>query len=171
MSPICGPGVTPPNAPELGDSSCCYGAVQDGPSGCTCWVPVFNADQVPPDEETRALLEVGIEPSVRPGGMCGDCAYRPDSPERSGHPDYQGSPAELERYAAMGHRFWCHDGLLTVVEWEHQPSGTRIPAGPATYTPPIRDGVPYQASGEAGYLCAGWSARRRALLAAGEGDE
>lgn len=165
MSPVCGPGVTPPNAPEIGDSTCCMGAIHDGPSACTCWVPVFNAEQQPPDEETAHLLAAGIKPSVRPGGMCGNCAYRPDSPEKTGDPNYHGDADQLEAWAANGDRFWCHDGLLTVTEWVHEPSGTRIPATTQTYTPPQRDGVPYRTDGNAGYLCAGWDARRRALEA------
>jgi hypothetical protein len=83
------------------------------------------------------------------------------------HPStgYKGDAGKLELYAAMGHRFWCHDGLLRVVQWRHEPSGVTIPAHPATYTPPVRDGVPYKADGSAGYLCAGWDARRRANAA------
>lgn len=160
---MCGPGVTPPDAPLIGDGSCCYGAVQDGAGGCTCWVPEFDADQVPLDEQHVQLLAAGVEPTVRPGGMCGDCAYRPDSPERTGADGYKGDADTLETYAAVGHRFWCHDGLLRVVQWRHEPSGTTIDAHPATYTPPIdKRGVPYKADGSAGYLCAGWDARRRA---------
>lgn len=167
MSPVCGPGFTPPDAPNAGKGMCCMGAIHDGAEGCTCWLPVFDVDdgQAPPDEQTVRLLAAGVEPTVRPDGMCADCAYRPGSPERTGEPGYKGDADQLELYAAVGHRFWCHDGLLRVTHWRHEPTGITIPAHPATYTPPIRDGVPYKADGSAGYLCAGWDARRRANAA------
>ncbi|MFJ8818190.1 hypothetical protein [Amycolatopsis thermoflava] len=165
---LCGGREIP--APEGGwpdepDTPCCEGMWLDGWAACTCWVPVFNHDhQAPPDETAAKLLAAGLEPTVRPGGMCGDCAYRPDSPEKSGDENYRGDADFLERIAQDGERFWCHDGMLLVTEWRH-PSGLTVPGHPGAYIPPIEAAVPYRADGQPGYLCAGWAARRKAIEA------
>lgn len=74
------------------------------------------------------LVELGRPPGVR-RKPCGDCAYRPGSPEEEGHtppPDDAGSV------------FLCHAGL---------------PLIEGVYTPQIitRDGVPVGA-----LVCSGW---------------
>lgn len=83
--------------PEAGDGSCCFGATVYGPGYCTCWEPVYDLDQAAPD--TTAT------PGVMPR-RCSDCAYLRKSPERSD--EY--AAEWLDRIAATGERFWCHDG-------------------------------------------------------------
>lgn len=145
---------------------CCDSARDKGPAECTCWTPVYDKPQTDPAPETVVGLILGdITPDVRER-MCGDCAYRPNSPERNG--DSMGcNAAELEQLAADGTRFWCHDGMRKPVAWRH-PKGMRIAAtseADGDYQPPIIDGVPYRADGRPGLLCAGWNARNRALTA------
>lgn len=158
MSPVC----SSPSAPEhvltvlASLTDCCYDAATEGPTACTCWVPIYDLDQQRPD--TTA------EPATRKL-MCGDCAYRPDSPEKVGDPGYRGDANELERIAAQD-RFWCHDGMRKPIKWRH-PSGIEVDGHPGGYDPPTINGVPYKADGSPGVLCAGWDARRRALEANG----
>jgi len=96
--------------------------------------------------------------------MCEDCAYRPQSPERSGDDRYAGDADQLEAWASTGTPFHCHDGMRKRVARWH-PAGRLILDSADTYEPPIREGVPYRADGQPGLLCAGWDARRRALVA------
>lgn len=145
---------------------CCIGAAMGGPSDCTCWTPEYDLDQGDPDEQSIRLLAAGIQPVTR-RIMCGDCAYRPDSPERSGDETYQGDPEFLADLAGTGDRFWCHQGMRCVVRWVH-PSGAVHAGHPGAYAPPIVNAVPYRADGSPGELCAGWDARRRALSAGGQ---
>jgi len=145
---------------------CCEGAQKAGPAGCSCWTPEFDLEQTTPDLEAVVDLALGqAEPPVR-HRMCGDCAYRPDSPERSGDPAYRGDGAQLEQWAADGDRFWCHDGMRRPIAWRH-PAGMRLAAAldDGDYQPPILEGIPYRADGQPGLLCAGWAARNRALKA------
>jgi len=147
----------------VGDGMCCGGAVLRGPGYCECWDPVFDVEQAPADPQDVRLIAAGLEPAVRPDGMCGDCAYRPGSPERTGAKNHAGSdPGELDDMA-RGAWFFCHDGMRRPTEWVHKPSGTRIPGSPANYMPLRVNNVPYRANGRAGYFCAGWHARRKAL--------
>lgn len=146
--------------------TCCPDARDKGPAACTCWRPVFDREQADPDLQAVVGLALGeMEPPQRPL-MCGDCAYRPGSPERTGSAEYNGSAAELDRIARED-RFWCHDGMRKPVAWRH-PRGMRIAtvqAADGDFQPPIIEGVPYRADGQPGLLCAGWAARRRALTA------
>lgn len=170
---ICGRGNGGPPEPPGGwppDDEvdvCCWGFMEDSWAGCTCWIPVFNYPdgQAPPAEQKRQWLAAGIAPNTR-DGMCPDCAYRPDSPEKTGDATYAGDPEFLERIAREGERFWCHQGMLLVVAWRH-PSGVEVPGHAGAYCPPVVDGVPYQADGSPGLLCAGWTARSRALAGGG----
>lgn len=155
---------TPPAEP------CCGGMAFADPGDewaeCECFVPIYaNGDegQAPPDPEHIRMLAAGIQPVTRTA-MCIDCAYRPDSPEKSGDPRYSGDADFLEELAATGKRFWCHQGLLHPIAFRH-PSGLEIPASPGMYPAPIVDGVPYKTDGTSADLCAGWDARRRALAA------
>lgn len=161
---ICGAGAGA-GAVELPDTGkvCCWGVVNDGPAGCLCWDPVHDLDQQPPDPQAVRLLAAGLEPSTR-DGMCGDCAYRPESPEKTGDPTYRGDPEFLELIAENGHRFWCHDGMRRTLRLVH-PSGMEIDGHPGAYDPPIIDGIPYRADGRPAALCAGWAARSRAIAA------
>jgi hypothetical protein len=145
---------------------CCDGAIDKGPGGCTCWIPIYDRPQAEPPLDTVVAVALGqLQPDVR-DRMCADCAYRPGSPEKTGSDDVNGDAQQLEHLAATGNRFWCHDGMRTPKAWRH-PAGIEIPAAPGDgdYQPPIHDGVPYRADGQPGLLCAGWDARRRALQA------
>jgi hypothetical protein len=159
---VCGRLLPDYDWPDTG-GTCCEGVLNEGPRGCTCWVPEFNGAVREPDELAQKLLAAGIEPATRPS-MCGDCAYRPDSPEKQGHSDYKGDAAFLEDIAHRGERFWCHDGLLLIVRWRH-PTGTVVEPPANAYLPKIVAGVPYKRDGQPAFLCAGWAARRKALAA------
>lgn len=153
-----------PRLPDVGDGYCCDGRIDDGPAFCTCWTPEFDLEQQPVDQFHVQALAVGFPPPTR-ALMCGDCAYRPGSPERTGSEQHAGDTEALERYAAgERERFFCHQGIRRPVRLRH-PSGAVIPGGDADYRPPIRDGVPWRADGTPAELCAGWAARRRALEA------
>lgn len=154
--------------PAVGDGDCCWGAVVRGPLGCTCWQPVFDVDQQEPDATAVKLLQAGIEPSTR-SRMCHDCAYRPDSPEMRGDPTVNGDAEFLDRIARTAERFWCHQGMRKPTRWVH-PSGKEIPGSDGSYDPPKITAagglpVPFKANGSPAELCAGWSARSRALAA------
>lgn len=119
---------------------CCMGAVFNGARGCTCWVPVYDMEQAEP--------RTSIEPETRTR-MCGDCAYRPDSPERAADPDFG---------LALSN-FWCHRGIRRPKHWRH-PDGRVRPGSPDDYQPPIINGVPYRADGRPAARCGGWAAMR-----------
>lgn len=147
--------IQDPDLPEVDDGLCCTGAAMYGAGGCTCWRSVYDVDQADPMPAARV---------VRPGGMCGDCAYRPGSPEKAGDPGYRGDADQLEVWAEAATPFHCHDGLRRRVGRRH-PAGVELHSPADEYDPPILDGVPYRADGQPGYLCAGWDARRRAIAA------
>ncbi len=152
---VCGQDKTYParwwaeQHPDDDPGACCYGSALD-PDGCTCWMPVYEQDQqkcVPP--ASAADLTVRAE-------RCGDCAYRPGSPELA-----EAWKAEmLLDLPARGQAFWCHDGIRRPVRWEH-PDG-RVVAGAADDYHPgwcrVTPGIPYQADGRPALLCAGWAA-------------
>ncbi|RSD26371.1 hypothetical protein [Amycolatopsis eburnea] len=158
MRIVCGVDEPQPEFPDLGlDKPCCYGVAMGAAEDCSCWRPVY-------DTPGHADPVEGMTPTVRPGGMCGDCAYRPDSPERQDDPQHRGNATELEMLAEDGRPFYCHQGMRRILRWEH-PSGAVLPAHPADYAPPIVDDVPIKVDGTPAYLCGGWDARRRALAA------
>ena len=157
---MCGYFSADPEWPDVGEM-CCVGSAVYGPERCTCWEPVYDLEQAEPDPQVVRWLAAGGQPVTR-RRMCGDCAYRPGSPERSGDPKHAGDSEYLEELAGTGDRFWCHQGIRRPVEWRH-PSGATIPGHPAAYRPPVVGGVPYRADGQPAELCAGWAARRRAL--------
>lgn len=128
---------------------CCYGAVLNGLEGCTCWVPVYDIDQDDPIAVDDSRHVIAVRPE-----MCGDCAYRPRSPERS-DPLTAG---ELLDLPATGDPFWCHQGMRRPQAWTHPTAGIRIDGSPSDYQPPLRGPVPYRADGTPGELCRGWAA-------------
>lgn len=134
---------------------CCEGSRAHGATACICWARVDDLEQQP--------LEVNAKVSTREH-MCVDCAYRPNSPEKSGDASYRADADELERIAACD-EFWCHEGIRKPVRWRH-PAGIEIDGHPGGYDPPIVGCVPHKADGSPAELCAGWDARRRALSAA-----
>ena len=137
---------------------CCHGAAMDL-SRCTCWEPVFDLDQAPPDPGAVGTIAAD---------MCHDCAYRAGSPERA---DEHGAE-HLVTIVGTGEPFYCHQGMRRAVGYRHPAMlGGRLtlPAGPGDYQPPRghdRTGYPvaYRADGTVADLCHGWSARRLHLI-------
>lgn len=139
-----------PNLPDLGEV-CCMGVAVYGPSRCTCWLPIFDVDQVPP--------RVGLA-SERRATMCGDCAFRGDSPERQGDPRFQHSgDGELEELVSSTADFACHQGMRRRLALVH-PSGARVECGPGAYAPTIVNGVAFKADGSPADRCAGLAVAR-----------
>lgn len=116
---------------------CCAGAAVRGARSCTCWRPVYDLQQ--------QRLDLSIVPETR-SAMCGDCAYRPDSPERGSDPN---ALVDVEV-------FWCHRGIRRPVKWRH-PDGRERDADAGDYRPPIHDAVPYRADGRPAARCGGWA--------------
>lgn len=143
--------------PDLGNESlwCCDSSSMKGHESCTCWEPVFDAEQQP--------YNVGVEPTPR-SSMCGDCAFLPQSPERRGDFAYDNSGEDdLESLVESGRPFFCHTGMRRVLYWQH-PSGATIPGLDGEYMPPgAETGVAYQSNGDPAFLCAGWHARRKVM--------
>lgn len=141
--------------PDAGEGMCCIGAAMGGPERCTCWKAVHDHGQAEPQEGP---------PSIR-AAMCGDCAFRKDSPERTGDRRYQHSEeGEVDDLALGRGVFMCHQGMRRKLALVH-PSGARVQLDTDDYDPPVIDGRAYKADGSPADLCAGfWSARRRATL-------
>lgn len=125
---------------------CCDGEIQD-PELCVCWVPEYDLEQAP------------ARPPAGPGdleiaaAMCGDCAFRPDSPERA---DDWTAEALME-LPATGRPFYCHTGIRRPARWRH-PDGRVVDGAPDDYQPLIVASLPYRADGQPALLCAGWAA-------------
>lgn len=134
------------------DVPCCMGSAAQGPHACTCWQPIYTLDQQDVDTSAQPATQTA---------MCGDCAYRPGSPERleDPHASVQGLD-ELHVLAATGRPFYCHTGMRLVLAWRH-PTGAVLQGEDGEYDPPIRAGVPYQADGTPALICGGWAAVRR----------
>lgn len=133
---------------DLG-AGCCMGAVVYGESRCTCWRPVYDTSQAPPQTVTSA------EQLLAQPRMCHDCAYRPGSPERAD--EYLAE--ELHSLPSAGTPFWCHQGMRRPTHWEH-PDGRRVDAHPDDWHPAKEGNFLYQAGGAAALLCNGWINRR-----------
>lgn len=128
---------------------CCEGDAIYGPERCTCWTPVYAVEQQPPRPDY-----VQAQTS-----MCGDCAFRPGSPERDG------SLVEEALYESVrgGTPFWCHSGMRRPLKWMH-PDGSEVEGSPDDWAPPIVGSMPYQADGSPALLCAGAVAVARKAL-------
>lgn len=127
---------------------CCWGDVLNGPGGCNCWTPVWNADQADPIPPT---CPEDLQVQRR---MCGDCAFRKGSPERAA-PFLEEELFDLPR---SGQAFYCHEDMRRPVRWEH-PDGRTVEGSPDDWQPPMVSGLPYRLDGRPGLLCAGWAAR------------
>lgn len=135
---------------------CCAGSAMGGLRNCTCWLPVYGVDQAEPKPPT------GPEDFEAQPQMCGDCAYRKDSPERT-----DGFTEEsLLELPEKGEVFWCHEGMRRPQLWRH-PGGVEVPGDPADWRPPVVGSIPYRADGRPGLVCAGWAKRRARVLAKG----
>lgn len=135
------------------DIWCCIGALHNGPDACTCWVPEYDVEQLPP--------RLGV-PEVRER-MCGDCAFRPGSPERA--EEY--SEETLLELALTGTPFWCHDGMRRPSRWRHPELGV-VDGRTDDWQPAMLGPLPFRADGRPALLCAGWAAHGRAAMARDE---
>lgn len=129
---------------------CCFASAEAGGDSaeCSCWRAVYEVEQAvarPPS--TPEDIEARAE-------RCGDCAFRPGSPELSS----EFTAEELLQLAGKGEPFFCHDGMRRPAKWVH-PAGHEVPGDPDDYRPAIRNGMPYRADGRPGLLCAGWAAQ------------
>jgi hypothetical protein len=135
--------------PDPVNGACCIGSAAMGAQYCTCWEPVYDLAQQQAKPGATAARKT----------MCGDCAYRPGSPERNGDERYNGDAGFLAAIAQTGDIFWCHQGMRRVVKLRH-PSGAEVVISTDHYDPPKDGGVPFKADGTPGDICAGWSAHR-----------
>ena len=145
----CADGM--PDFPDAGEGMCCSGAAIYGPHRCTCWEPVYDLEQQP--------LKPGLPLPPIPVKLCGECAYRPGSPESRSEEGYAADADLLDELVATGAPFLCHVGIRLPLKWVH-PSGAEIPGHPGGYDPPFLDGIPYKADGTPADVCAGWLWRR-----------
>ncbi|MEU4754889.1 hypothetical protein AB0F93_28345, partial [Micromonospora tulbaghiae] len=122
--------------------------------------PVFDVDQADPQ-----LVTSPADITVR-ARMCGDCAYRPGSPERS----EEFMAEELLALPEEGKAFYCHDGMRRPARWEH-PDGRVVDGSTDDWQPPMVAGVPYRVAGRPGLLCAGWAAHGRRAARRGHLEE
>lgn len=150
---LCTGRIAPPIPKEWEDDpdllGCCIGAAMGGPDHCTCWEPVYDLEQQPP--RTAELDEAREK-------LCGDCAYRKDSPEMQDEHDRE----RLLDLPNGGNPFWCHQGIRRPREYRH-PSGKVIAGLLDDYRPPQIDNRPYKADGSPADVCAGWAKRREVL--------
>lgn len=133
---------------DEGGTGCCWGESLDGPEGCNCWVPIYNAEQAAP---VPPASPDDIQVQKR---MCGDCAFRKGSPER----DSAWKEEALLSLAEEGTPFYCHEDMRRPIRWEH-PDGRVVEGSTDDWQPPIVRGLPYRLDGRPGLLCAGWAAR------------
>lgn len=136
---------------------CCDSYAYFGPTRCTCWEVVYDTEQAEPRTDL---------PTEEREQMCGDCAFRPGSPERIESQRAVAGPSDLLRCVIDPRQdFACHDGLRHGVAYRH-PSGLTVPVreldGVVPYHPPIIDGRAYRADGRPALRCAGLVAARKA---------
>lgn len=139
-------GATPSSRPKLLAKDnlvqyrwCCDGAFR-GAIACMCWEPVYDVEQADPDPAAKVRTRAA---------MCGDCAFKDDSPEMKSDP-----------YALVDlDVFWCHRGMRRPKEWRH-PDGRVRAAFPGDYQPAYIGDVPYRADGRPAEKCGGWAMTR-----------
>ena len=163
-APRPGPGefeVTCHGNPGLPDAAgdgggCCMGSAVYGPDRCTCWEEVLDTTtpQAPPQRDVATPTR---------SGMCGDCAFRPGSPERGGDENAAYDADDLADVVTSA-AFYCHDGMARVDHLRHEGTGitVRLPGQNLAYRPLRADGRLYRRDGAPAALCAGWAAHRRA---------
>ncbi len=134
--------------PDAGEGMCCIGAAARGPVHCTCWTTEHDQEQLPIQHGAMAVRDK----------MCGDCAFRPGSPEQLGDPSHAHSgDGELDEVIGPG--FVCHQGMRKRLRLVH-PEGSVVQCGSMEYAPPERPGMTWKADGTPAEMCAGWAARR-----------
>lgn len=140
--------------PEQDDQvrGCCLGEGIKGPEFCTCWVPEYDLEQQP-------LIPPGDGEIQARDDLCGDCAYRPGSPELAD----EWMAETLRSLPSTGALFFCHGGMRRPVRWRH-PDGREVAGDPADYHPPFDAvGRPYRADGRVAQICGGWAACSRRI--------
>lgn len=145
--------------PDAGKGMCCMGAAARGPGFCTCWRPVYDREQAPPQEGP---------PRVR-DRMCRDCAFRKDSPERQGDKRYDNSGEDGIDDLVRGERsFVCHQGMRKKIALVHEPTGARVDIEIDAYAPGGNERHTCKADGTPADICAGWwAAKQRSRRDAG----
>lgn len=139
--------------PDAGEGVCCLGNVMRGPGGCTCWEATYDQEQAEPL----------VGPANARRSMCHDCAFRVDSPERSGDEEYSHSgEGELEYIVQSSATFHCHQGMRRKLTMVHRPTGIVhvIPVDAYGTT----NGGAFQADGTPAEICAGLAAARGWLV-------
>lgn len=128
---------------------CCMGSAVYGPTRCTCWEIEYDQPQQPLSEaETVTRSE-----------MCADCAFRPDSPERTGDERYNHSD-DISVLTEPGRTFVCHQGMRRAIALIHPDDSTRISLEHlGSYKPTLKEGLAYKADGTPADRCTGWAAR------------
>lgn len=119
-------------------------AMTDGDS-CECWTSIYW-----PEPE----VDVAQGPSAVRATRCGDCAYRPDSPERQAGED-------LGVYT-VDRPFTCHQGMPVLRGWTHpELPGVCLLASSVgdrdDFGPIMHGGQAWQADGTPAEQCAGWA--------------
>lgn len=128
---------------------CCDGGVYSDGEACTRWEAILRPE--PAEQGGQA----GPSPLRRL--LCHDCAYRPDSPERTA------SDGDLPD-SYLDRPFYCHDGMPRAVGYTHPDlPGLCLRADAfeslsGDYQPLIVGGRPVRADGRPGIICAGWAA-------------
>ena len=151
----CGASFAPVEFPDATNGvPCCYGYAFDGPTGCTCWKAIYDLAQQP--------MQQG--PMQQRSRMCGDCAFRAGSPERSGDQRYAHSGEQELALMVDDARavFACHTGVRRVVAYEH-PTGARVEIEIDAYHAPQARGHAVKADGSPAELCAGLARARRTI--------
>lgn len=144
----------------------CWEACKVDGTDCAVWEPIYW----PEPTREPARLQAGPEPK-RPLA-CGDCAYRPGSPER------QANGGALPETFDPLRPFHCHDGMPALVGWTHTAVGdvcllaSSLPTmqdgfliGSYDYRPHHVGGRGYQADGRPLVVCAGWAAHAARVMA------
>lgn len=158
----CGPRTGLP-CPDPDGIPCWEACAADG-TDCAVWEPIYWP------EPTRDPAELQHGPEPRRPLACGDCAYRPDSPERR---DNDGAlPATFD----PSRPFHCHDGMPALVGWTHPGVGWSVLAstmptmqdgfliGSYDYSPHQHGGRGWQHDGQPLVVCAGWAAHAARTL-------
>lgn len=146
------------------DGEPCWDACALDGSDCAVWEPVYWPTPITDSEQLQA------GPELRRRLACGDCAYRPGSPERRDAGG--GLPDSFDPLRP----FHCHDGMPALVGWTHPGLGVSLLArelpsmkdgfliGSYDYQPFSRNGRGWQYDGQPLVVCAGWAAHAQRAL-------
>lgn len=138
---------------------CCWQAANTEGDDCSCWLPILHP--APAMDNGQLVTEEGPQELRR--SKCGDCAYRPSSPERAAQ---GGEPLTY----GLDRPFSCHEAdrdvdpdarMPRVTVWVHPPSGATLTVTDDDYKPVINGNRPYLATGAPAPLCAGWADSNR----------